>query len=96
MNYNHIIHINIIKSVNAFKMLLNENDKKKLSDSLEKILNSFSYHFITSSEKLLRSYYKRNRDYSDFIDISTMECITMLNRLWFNVYDEYLFSKYGL
>lgn len=77
-------------------MLLNENDKKKLSDSLEKTLNSFSYHFITSSEKLLKFNYKRNRDYSDFINISTMECITMLNCLWFDVYDENLFPRYGL
>jgi hypothetical protein len=77
-------------------ILLKKINAKKLSDSLEKTLNSFSYHFITSGEKLLKSYYKGNRDYSNFIDISTMECITMLNRLWFNVYDEYLFSKYGL
>ena len=34
IDYNHIIHINIIKTVNAFKMLLNENDKK--AHSLEK------------------------------------------------------------
>ena len=36
MNYNHIIHINIIKSVNAFKMLLNENDKKNYPIHLKK------------------------------------------------------------
>jgi hypothetical protein len=96
MNYDHTIHINIIKTINTFKMLLDKNDKKKLSDSLEKALNSFSYHFITSGEKLLRSYYKRNRDYSDFISISTMECIVLLNLLWFDIYDEYLFPKYGL
>ena len=35
IDYNHIIHINIIKTVNAFKMLLNENDKN-ISDSFEK------------------------------------------------------------
>ena len=46
--YNHIIHINILKTVNAFKKLLNENDKI-ISDSLEKHY-SFSYHFITSGE----------------------------------------------
>ena len=34
IDYNHIIHINIIKTMNAFKMLLNENYKK--TDSLEK------------------------------------------------------------
>jgi hypothetical protein len=96
MNYDHTIHINIIKTINAFKMLLDKNDKKKLSDSLEKALNSFSYYFITSGEKLLRSYYKRNRDYSDFISISTMECIVLLNLLWFDIYDEYLFPKYGI
>ena len=28
IDYNHIIHINIIRTVNAFKKLLNENDKK--------------------------------------------------------------------
>ena len=95
IDYNHTIHANIIKTINAFKMLLDKNDKKKLSDSLEKTLNSFPYNFIRSGEKSLRSYYKRNMDYLDFIDKTTMNCITMLNRLWFDIYDEHLFPCYS-
>ena len=36
IDYNHLIYINIIKTVNAFKMLLNENDKKNYPIHLKK------------------------------------------------------------
>jgi Golgi nucleoside diphosphatase len=95
-NNEYTIHYNIVKTINVFKNLLNKLDQRKLSESLEKSLKVFSFDFMNSSEKLLRSYYKHNRDLSDFIEISTMECIVMLNDLWMSLYNKNLFPAYAL
>jgi hypothetical protein len=77
----YTIQYNIIKTINTFKILLNKEDQHKISVVLEKSLNSFSYHFLNFSEKILRSYYKKNRSYEDFIEISLFQCIKLLNNI---------------
>jgi hypothetical protein len=95
-NNEYTIHYNIVKTINVFKNLLNKLDQQILSESLEKSLKVFSFDFMNSSEKLLRSYYKNNRDLNDFIEISTMECIVMLNDLWMSLYNKNLFPAHAL
>ena len=96
--YNEIftIQYNIIRTINVFKKMLKMSDQQIVSESLEKSLNSFSYHYLDYSEKILRSYYKQNRDYDDFIERSILECILLLNDIWILLYNKNLFPAHAL
>ena len=87
---------NIIKTINTFKKLLNLSEQKILENTLDKSLNKLHKNFLNFSEKLLRSYYKDNRDYKDFNELCIMECIIMLNIFWKELYNEYIFPSHSL
>lgn len=95
-DYKHTINENIVNTINQFKKLLNKTDQQILSKALEESLKVYSVGYVYLGEKSLRSYYKKYIDLKEFISRTLTETFVMLNKLWMLIYNEYLFSRYGL
>jgi hypothetical protein len=95
-NPNYTLIFNIVKTVNCISKLLPINDGKILNDNIEKAQIGFPYHVFNYGESILRSYYKKYRDYDEYIDLSIHLCIMVINEFWKIVYNKYLFPEYTL
>lgn len=95
-NLDFTIMYNIVKTIKEISKLLIDGDRKLLIDIFEESSITFHYPIIEYSEKILRGYYKKQRDYNDFKELSIKDCIQLCNVIWDKLYDESLFPSYKL
>ena len=95
-NESYTLLYNLIKSISALANLLLFEDSLILKNGIDKALKVFNWDLIGGAEKILRSYYKGNRDYEDYVEISTRDSISFINEFTKIIYDEYLFPEYTL
>jgi hypothetical protein len=95
-NLDFTIMYNIVKTIKEISKLLIDGDRKLLIDIFEESSITFHYPIIEFSEKILRGYYKKQRDYNDFKELSIKDCIQLCNVIWDKLYDESLFPSYKL
>jgi thiamine kinase-like enzyme len=92
----YTLQYNIVKTFKMCEKLLSESDAIILTTAIDKALNKFHYHYLTYSEKALRSFYKLNYTFNEYTENSVRECIHFSNYVFKTLYDVYLFPSYEL